>query len=72
LRQIRAAINVNIGKKFEQRNSEAFNTGKEIEAMKPSTLHCFKALHLFTAPSLLVPSFADGYHIRYLTSAEFR
>jgi hypothetical protein len=40
-------------------SDEAFNAGKEIEAMKHLTLHRFSAL------SLLLPSFA---HIAYIYS----
>ncbi len=52
-RQIREAMkrwNVNYGKKLKQCSNEAFNAGKEIEAMKRLTLHRITAL-------LLLPSF---------------
>ena len=54
--QIREAMkrwNRYCGKKLKQWSDEAFNTGKEIEAMKRLTLH-----HI--ASSLLVPSFVFG------------
>ncbi len=59
--QIREAMkwwNINYGKKLKQWSDEAFNAGKEIEAMKhlmlhriASSLHCFIAssLHCFIA-----------------------
>jgi hypothetical protein len=53
-RQIREAMkrwNVNYGNKLKQWSDEAFNAGKETEAMKRLTLHRI-------ASSLLVPSFA--------------
>ncbi len=56
-RQILEAIrqwNVNYGKKLKQWSDEAFNAGKEIEAMKGLTLYGI-------ASSLLLPSFAR-YH----------
>ncbi len=54
-RQIREAMkqwNVNYGKKLKQWSDEAFNAGKEIEAMKRLTLHCITSLHHFIASSL--------------------
>jgi hypothetical protein len=61
-RQIREAMkrwNVNYGKKLKQWSDEAFNAGKEIEAMKRLTLHRIaSSLHRFTA---LMPSFAILY-----------
>jgi hypothetical protein len=43
--------NVKYGKKLEQWSDEAFNAGKEIEAMKRLTLHRIaSSLHRFIAP----------------------
>ncbi len=50
--------NVNYGKKFNQWSNEAFNAGKEIEAMKRLTFHRIASLlHRFIT---LLPSF--GIH----------
>ncbi len=46
-RQIREAmkqLNINYGKKLKQWSNEAFNAGKEIEAMKHLMLHCIASL----------------------------
>jgi hypothetical protein len=54
--QIREAMkryNVNNGKKLVRRSGEAFNAGKEIEAMKRLTLHSIaSSLHRFCCPAL--------------------
>jgi hypothetical protein len=43
------------GKKLKQWSNEAFNTGKEIEAMKRLTLHPIaSSLHRFYCPALLM------------------
>ncbi len=60
IREAMKRLNVNYGKKFKQWSDEAFNAGKEIEAMKrltlhrlASSLHCFIAsiAQLFSPPS---------------------
>ncbi len=59
--QIREAMkrwNRYYGKKFEQWSDEAFNAGKEIEAMKRLTLHRIaSSLHRFIASSAQLWSF---------------
>ncbi len=56
--RIREAIkwwNVNYGKKLKQWSDEAFNAGKEIEAMKHLTLHRIaSSLHHFCCPALQI------------------
>jgi hypothetical protein len=51
IREAMKRLNVNYGKKLKQWSNEAFNAGKEIEAMNCLTLHRFycPALHIITA-----------------------
>ncbi len=55
--------NVNYGKKLKQWNDKAFNTGKEIEAMKRLTLHPIASS--FYSPALFLSNLQSSYSFNY-------
>jgi hypothetical protein len=56
--------NVKYGKKLKQWSDEAFNAGKEIEAMKRLTLHCIaSSLHRSWCPALLPSAMQEGMSV---------